>query len=186
MKRIVLPMMLVGVTFLNASTNQEIMAEGKAAIMKMGKTLKSHMKQNMKAGGPVQAAQFCSQEAVKIEKDVNKTYKKGIHVKRISLKYRNPQNKPTADEAKVLQQMQKEYKAGKKIAPMIVKQVATNEYKVYKPIFIAKNVCLVCHGDVATRSEAAYKIIHKKYPHDKAIDYKKGDLRGAFVADIVK
>jgi nitrate reductase cytochrome c-type subunit len=179
-------MSILGATLLSAATNQEIMQEGKAAIMTMGQTLKLHMKQNMQAGGPIQAAQFCSQKAVQIEQDVNKANKNGVHVKRISLKYRNPNNKPTADEAKVLEQMQKDYKAGKKIAPMIVKQVSKNEYKVYKPIFIGKNVCLVCHGDVQTRSAQAYKIIAKKYPHDKAIDYKKGDLRGAFVADIVK
>ena len=188
MKRTILAMMLLGLgaTLLSAATNQEIMLEGKAAIMTMGKTLKSHMKQNMKAGGPVQAAQFCSQKAVKIEKDVNKTYKTGLHVKRISLKYRNPDNKPTADEAKVLEWIQKEYKAGKKIPPMIVKQVSKNEYKVYKPIFIDKNVCLTCHGDIQTRSKPAYKIIKEKYPNDKAVDYKKGDFRGAFVAEIIK
>ena len=187
MKRIILSMMLLlSATLLSAVTNKEIKLEAKTAIMKMGSTLKSHMKENMKQGGPLQAAKFCSQEAVKIEKEVNKSYKNGISVKRISLKYRNPDNKPTVDEAKVLEQIQNDVNEHKKVPKMIVKQISQHKYKVYKPIFINKNVCLVCHGDAQTRSDAAYKTIKEKYPNDKAIDYKKGDFRGAFVAEIIK
>ena len=187
MKKIILSMMLVaGATLLSAATNKEIKQEAKAAMMQMGKTLKTHMKQNMKAGGPVQAAKFCSEEASKLVAEVNKSYKEGVSARRISLKYRNPADKPTADEAKVLEQIQADIKAGKKIPKMIVKKITKNSYKVYKPLFIDKGVCLTCHGDVQVRDPEAYKLIKAKYPNDKAIGYKKGDFRGAFVVTIVK
>jgi len=182
MKRIVLPMMLLAsASLLSATTNKEIKQEAKHALMKMGGALKSHMKANMKAGGPVQAAGFCLKEASKIAKKVNESYPKGVSVKRVSLKYRNPADKPTADEAKELEQIQRDVDAHKTIPKMIVKEVAKNSYKVYKPIFI-----LTCHGDAQTRDPEAYKLIKAKYPHDKAIGYKKGDFRGAFVITIVK
>ena len=187
MKKIALSMMLVAsATLLSAATNKEIKQEAKAAMMKMGKTLKTHMKQNMKAGGPIQAAKFCSEDASKLVAQVNKSYKKGVSARRISLKYRNPEDKPTADEAKVLEEIQADVKAGKKVPKMIVKEISKNSYKVYKPLFINKGVCLTCHGDAQTRDAQAYKLIKAKYPNDKAVGYKKGDFRGAFVVTIVK
>ena len=187
MKRIVLPIMLISsVSLLSAETNKEIKQEAKSAIMKMGGALKSHMKQNMKAGGPVQAAGFCLEKASGIAKKVNAEYPKGVSVKRVSTKYRNPANKPTADEAKVLEQIQSDVDTNKTVPKMIVKEVSKNSYKVYKPIFMSKGICLSCHGDAQTRNPEAYKLIKAKYPNDKAIGYKKGDFRGAFVVTIVK
>lgn len=179
-------MLVASATLLSAASNQEIKQEAKAAMMKMGKTLKSHMKQNMKAGGPMQAATFCSSEASTLAKQVNESYPKGISAKRISLKYRNPEDKPTADEAKVLEQIQADVTAGKKVPKMIVKEIAKNSYKVYKPLFINKGICLTCHGDAQTRDPEAYKLIKEKYPNDKAVGYKQGDFRGAFVVTIIK
>jgi len=188
MKKIILSTVAVAMsaTLLSATTNKELKQEAKNAIMKMGKTLKMHMKQNMKAGGPTQAAAFCSNEARGIAKKVNAGYEKGTSVKRISLKYRNPADKPTADEAKVLQELHTTFDANKTVPKMFVKEVSKNHYKVYKPIFINKGVCLTCHGMDDVRDDNAYKLIQAKYPDDKAVGYKNGDLRGAFVVDIVK
>lgn len=178
--------LILSASLLSAATDKEIKQEAKVAIMKMGKTLKSHMQKNMKAGGPVKAAGFCLKEASKITQEVNKAYPKGISVKRVSLKYRNPADKPTADEAEVLQQIQNDVKRHKKVPKMILKKLAKNSYKVYKPIFIDKGICLTCHGDAQTRDPEAYKLIKEKYPNDKAVGYKIGDFRGAFVVTIVK
>ncbi len=187
MKKIILSVALItSSSLLIADSNKEIKQEAKIAIMKMGKALKTNMKKNLKAGGVLQAASFCLQNASEIEKKVNDSYPKGITVKRVSLKYRNPANKPSIDEEKVLKQIQSDVEAKKEIPKMIVKEVSKNSYKVYKPIFINKDVCLVCHGSKQVRDKEAYKLIKEKYPNDKAVDYKKGDFRGAFVVDIVK
>jgi nitrate reductase cytochrome c-type subunit len=186
MKKLFILSAILSMTLLNATTNKEIKIEAKKAIKKMGKSLQSHMKKNLKKGGAIQAAKFCSKKATKIEEDINAKYKKGISVKRVSLKYRNPDNAPLADEKAVLEQIEADFKSGKKIPKMIVKQIDKNNYKVYKPIFLEKKACLKCHGDADHRAKKAYKIIKEKYPDDKAIDYKAGDFRGAFVAKIVK
>ncbi len=187
MKKIVLPMIFIASgSLLSANDINVIKEEAKSAIMKMGKTLKTNMKQNMKAGGAIQATGFCLEKATQIEKKVNSSYPTGVSVKRVSLKYRNPANKPSEDEAKVLKNIQSEYEAKKEIPKMIVKEVSKNSYKVYKPIFINKDICLACHGDDKTRDKEAYKLIKQKYPNDKAVGYKKGDFRGAFVVEIVK
>jgi len=171
---------------LQASSNNEIKMEAKAAIMKLGKTLKSEVVKNMKANGPVSTAYFCYKNANKLTKKVNATYKKGISVKRISLKNRDKNNYPSSkDEIAMLKKLSAQAKAGKKLPKLIVEKISDNHYKVYKPIFVGKK-CIVCHGDAKHRSEEAYKIIKEKYPNDKAIGYKVGDFRGAFVANIIK
>jgi len=154
--------------------------------MQMGKTLQMNMKQHMKSGGPLEASKFCTQEAVSIEEKVNNSSAKNVSVKRVSLKYRNPKNAPSADEKAVLESIENDYKNKKAIAALIVKQLSEHKYKVYKPIFLNNATCLQCHGTSKVRNEKAYETIKAKYPHDKAIDYKRGDFRGAFVAEIIK
>ncbi|RUM75252.1 MAG: hypothetical protein DSZ11_02635, partial [Sulfurovum sp.] len=58
-------------------------------------------------------------------------------------------------------------------------------YRVYKPLFI-KPVCLKCHGSSKEVSIEIQKVISSKYPNDKAIGYKEGDLRGLIVSEITK
>jgi len=186
MKKILLTTILFTTITLSADINKELKTEAKQAFMKMGKTLQANMKKNMKEGGAIQASHFCTQEATNIENEVNKHYKKNIKVKRVSLKYRNQKNTPTADEAKVLQEIQSKVNNHQKVPKMIIKKISKNSYKVYKPIFIKKKVCLVCHGTEQAIDKNAYKIIKEKYPKDMAIDYKDGDFRGAFIAEIVK
>ncbi len=171
---------------LQASNNKEIKMEAKTAIMKLGKTLKGEVMKNMKAHGPNSTAYFCYKSAKRLTDKVNSSYPKGISVKRISLKVRNKNNYPKSpDEIKMLKNLEAKVKAGKKLPKLIVEKISANHYKVYKPIFINKK-CLVCHGDAKHRNKEAYKTIKAKYPHDKAINYKVEDFRGAFVADIVK
>ncbi len=171
---------------LQATTNKEIKMEAKIAIMKLGKTLKSEVVKNMKANGPVGTAYFCYKNAEKLTKKVNMTFKKGVSVKRISLRNRDKNNYPSSkDEIAMLKKLTAQAKAGKKLPKMIVEKISNNHYKVYKPIFIKKK-CLVCHGDAKHRSKEAYKIIKEKYPNDKAIGYKVGDFRGAFLVNIIK
>ncbi len=170
---------------LQAATNKEIKMEAKSAIMKLGKTLKGEVVKNMKAHGAISTAYFCYKNAGKLTKKVNSTYPKGISVKRISLRNRDKNNYPSSkDEIAMLKKLTIQAKAGKKLPKMIVEKISNNHYRVYKPIFIGKK-CLVCHGDIKHRNKEAYKIIKEKYPNDKAIGYKVGDFRGAFVANII-
>jgi len=176
---------ILGSLTLSANTTKEIKIEAKTAIMKMGKTLKMNMKKSMKKGGVIGAFNFCTLSASQIEFDINKTYKDGVSVKRVTLKPRNPNNMASSDEKAVLNTFEKLQKEGKALPKMIVKEISKNHYKVYKPMVMGA-VCLKCHGNLKTMNKEVVSLIKKYYPNDKAIDYKKGDFRGAFVADIIK
>ena len=186
MKKLLLSTALLSITLLNAATLKEVKEEAKTAIVKLKTTLETQLKSNLKKGGPQQAAIFCSNEATNITHAVNISFANDTKIRRISLKNRNGENSPKSDELVVLKQLQKDFENDKEIKPLIIKQVFEDTYKVYKPIFINKGVCLKCHGDIQHRDKKAYKIISKNYPNDKATDYKMNDLRGAFVVTIVK
>ena len=185
MTKTLLSALLLSTSLLTAATTAEIKQEAKDAILKLQANLQKPLKANLKKGGPLQAANFCSVKAQAITHAINTSFAKETKVYRTSLKYRNSDNSPKSDEREILEKMQKDFQAGKELPKLLVKKIYDNTYKVYKPIFINKGVCLSCHGDTTTRNKAAYKEILSHYPHDKAIEYKMGDLRGAFVVKIV-
>ncbi|MEN4052398.1 MULTISPECIES: DUF3365 domain-containing protein [Sulfurimonas] len=163
---------------------QSVVNTGKQSSKLLLKTLGSNMKKNMKAGGPMKALDFCSQEAYNLTEKVNKELPKGVTVKRISMKYRNPANKPEADEAAVLEALAKLKNANVILPKQVVQKVSADTYKYYKPLVINKKVCLKCHGDI--QNVALKRAIEERYPMDKATHYKMGDLRGAVVVTIKK
>ena len=167
------------------TSNKQIKMEAKAAIMKMGKTLKMNMKKSMKKGGVVGAAEFCANKASVLAAEVNNSYPKGTSVKRITLNPRNPKNMAQGEDKKVLESFAAMIKEGKVLPKMKVVEVSKGHYKVYKPFTMGK-ACVKCHGDVKKMNKEAYGIILKRYPDDKAIGYKEGDFRGAFIAEIIK
>jgi len=57
--------------------------------------------------------------------------------------------------------------------------------RVYVPLLVEKG-CLKCHGPVAKIDPKVRELIEKKYPEDRAVDFKEGDLRGAIVAEMPK
>jgi len=163
---------------------QQVLKTGKEVSMQLLQTLGKNMKKNMKAGGPVQAFNFCATEAYPLTDGVNSQLDSGVSVKRISLKYRNPANAPQKEEVAILKALES-LKANKAILPpFIVQRVSKDTYKYYKPLSIHKGICLKCHGDISNKKVA--QLIKTNYPNDLATGYKMHDLRGAIVVTIKK
>ncbi len=191
---IVLIVVLIGFLGCQSSKNEaskpsvaelkEVKKKAKSAIMKVGGTLKKNLKKTMGAKGVVEAAKFCSLSAVPLAKKVSATLPEGVTVKRITLKPRNINNKANDEEMAVINELELSKKNGN-MPKMVVKKLSSNHYQVYKPIVMG-GVCLLCHGTSSVRDAGAYKEILKHYPKDEAVDYKMGDLRGAFLVNITK
>jgi hypothetical protein len=184
---VVLPLVFIGCTDQGPQkieNEAQIKQEAKEAIMVVGGKLKQTLKAKAKEGGLTNAAEFCAMEAQDLTKEASKNLPEGVSVKRITDKPRNSKNQASPEELLVLEEL-KAKKVEGKMPEMLVKQIAPNHYQVYKPLNVGKK-CLNCHGDNTTRNEAAYDIISKKFPNDKAIGYQKGDFRGAFLVDIIK
>ncbi len=190
MKKIILSALCVTALFANPyESNQEeynaVVKTGSEVSSTLLKTLGMNLKKKMKAGGPMEAASFCTTEAYNLTEKVSKQYGKDVSVKRISLKERNPANKPVGNELTILDAMDKMQKSGVVLPEYFVEHVNKDTYKYYRPLSINKQVCLKCHGDVSNNAKLS-TYLNKAYPHDKATGYQFGDLRGAVVVTIKK
>ncbi|MDD2789082.1 MAG: DUF3365 domain-containing protein [Sulfurimonas sp.] len=163
---------------------EQIVKTGDASAKVLLKTLGSNLEKHMKSGGVMGAFNFCADEAYPLTEGVNKGLEKGVSVKRISLKYRNPANAPKADEIAVLESLNA-MKASNTLPAYIVKQTDDKTFKYYKPLVIEKEACLKCHGKIMKDSELG-KALGARYPLDTAINYEMNDLRGAVVVTITK
>ncbi len=170
-------------------SNQEeldaVIKTGQEVSKSLLQTLGGNLKKEMKAGGPMAAAAFCTTKAYTLTESVDNQYGPDVHVKRISLKERNPANKAEGDEKAILESLDNLQKNGAVLPPYMVERVNKDTYKFYKPLVINKQVCLKCHGDIGENPKLS-QYLTDTYPHDKATGYKIGDLRGAVVVTIKK
>jgi hypothetical protein len=97
----------------------------------------------------------------------------------VSLKNRNPvTGKANEWQTAVLNDFEAKKAAGADPATLVHAEVVGSEFRFMKAIPTAA-VCLSCHG--TELSPAVTAKLNELYPADKAIGYKEGDLRGAFV-----
>ena len=147
-------------------------------INKTMKNLKNTLQTALKDGNIVEAIKICSSQAQDLTM-LNNTEKTSI--RRISLKYRNPANKPTKKEELILKSFEEKLQSGIEFNDLVFKQTITN-YKektfTYIKAIPVKEVCLNCHGDNV--SKKVLKQIKINYPNDKAIGFNLGEIRGAF------
>ncbi len=159
--------------------------EYKEALTKARLTADSLLRQYRQAllsnGGVKQA--FLA-ECVELWQGIALAYsaKTGYTVRRTSLKYRNPINKPTSDEKRVLKYLDRLYKKGK-LKPRhenhsIIKKGKV-KYLLYVRPLITNKACLSCHGTSSDITPEIGRIIKKLYPKDKAVGHEAGDIRGA-------
>ncbi len=177
---------ILAMSCLSASSSDTNQTEGLKYIKILGKELKSNLQKEIRRDkSGVTAMNFCIDKADKLTKKVNKKLPQDVTVRRTALKYRNEANRPNGIDIEAMKKIQQKMDSGKKnfAEPIVVE--LDGRVRTYKPLFIDK-ACLICHGDVNATSPELYKIIKEKYPNDKAIKYKEGELRGVIVSEIIE
>ncbi|TDY04233.1 Tll0287-like domain-containing protein [Thiohalophilus thiocyanatoxydans] len=174
---IVLMAMLAGTA--SAEPKSDDVKQSRQAVKQFFGQLKGELQAAMKAGGPVNAIEVCSEKAPAIARDVSK--EKGLQIGRTSLKPRNPNNTPDQWEEVVLREFEQRKANGENPKKMekheIVEQNGQQQFRYMKAIPTGK-LCLKCHGSELDPAVSAK--LEKLYPEDRATGYSKGDLRGAF------
>jgi hypothetical protein len=154
--------------------SSQFQKEAVLIVQTYAQTLKSKLISAMQSGGPTQAVLVCSEESQKIAKEISAS--SGWHVKRVSLKARNPLAKPDGWESEVLAGWQKTL-SDKADTNLLKVSVQEDQVRVMKGIQ-TDGLCLTCHG---TNIDAKLsEQIKQIYPNDQAIGYEMGALRGAF------
>jgi Protein of unknown function (DUF3365) len=168
----------------NPKSNAEnsMSAEEKEAFIKKGKgialetfnTLSSELGKAIQEGGVAKAVKTCNIAAYPLVDSLSKVH--NTTIRRTSLKIRNPKNKPSHEESKVLNSYEKAFQSREKLKPKVVE--VNGMVSFYAPI-IAKPLCLNCHGKVGeTLKKEDNVLIKTLYPQDQAIGYEAGNLRG--------
>ncbi|MCW7492774.1 DUF3365 domain-containing protein [Leptospira sp. 2 VSF19] len=127
-------------------------------------------------GGTKNAIPFCKQNAMSFTSNLGS--KKGVLLRRISDKPRNPMNFVSEEERKIFLEISEN---PTKEGEYPVKTVTTRDtVTVYVPIPTA-GLCLQCHGEpnVDIKKETL-EVLQKEYPDDQARGYRVGNLRGLF------
>lgn len=160
---------------------------GQSAANALKTVLKSNLQQKMKEEGPLGAMQFCADSAQALTQMINHDAKKGIRVKRVSEKYRNPVNKPDHLDELAFEFFRQKKAADGVYPPDFISRLRLKEnknievFRYYEPLIIEKP-CLACHGDAIKPEVMA--AIKARYPKDLATGYKLGDLRGLIAVEV--
>ena len=168
---------------MNAKPNHaSVKKEGIKYIKMLGMTLKSELKAKLKEDkSGLGAIGFCANKAEEITKDVNTKLPSYASVRRTANRLRNPNNKADNIDKKVMQEYEQSIQ-NKTFSPKNLKIVDVNSTtRVYKPL-VVKKVCLKCHGSHV--SDSIKKVIAFKYPNDKALNFKAGEVRGAVIVTV--
>ena len=135
----------------------------------------------MQAGGPVNALGVCQTKAPEIAQNLSD--RSGWDIKRVSLKNRSADAEPDAWEIKVLTSFDQQRAEGADPTKMeyseTVQENGQKTFRYMKAIAIGEGQpCLHCHG--TKLNEDVKQRLGELYPHDKAIGYNVGQVRGAF------
>ncbi|HVT73158.1 MAG TPA: DUF3365 domain-containing protein [Lacunisphaera sp.] len=102
-------------------------------------------------------------------------------IKRTSSMLRDPANAPDAADTAALDRVFKQLMANEAPDKVIVQKIEHPgqpvEWRVYRPIATTQS-CLACHGDPAKFEPAVRELLNKRYPGDKAVDYRRQEYRG--------
>jgi len=165
---------------LNRQTEEKVASIGQMAVKRLMGELKANLGMALKEGGFPKAVEFCAGKADQLTQKVNNELVV-VKVSRVSDKFRNPKNRPDEIDAQVIEELKRKLKEGN-LPPYVIREVEINGkryYIYYKPITVAP-FCLNCHGDPRQMSPEVLRVIREKYPQDRALGYKPGELRGVF------
>jgi Protein of unknown function (DUF3365) len=133
----------------------------------------------IEASGPLRAIIVCKYSVPEISSSISR--KTGWKVSRVSLKPRNPAL-GAADtwEQRVLGEFERRTEKGEKSDELEFSEIVSEpsgRYFRYMKALPVVPLCMNCHGD--KMSEAMRSQLATEYPHDKAVGYQLGQIRGA-------
>lgn len=134
----------------------------------------------MDKSGPEGAIGVCREKAPEMAKAASQ--QTGWAIRRVSLNNRNPKAVPDAWERAALEDFDRRAAAGESPATLEKGEMVTEDGKKsyrYLKALPTVEVCTQCHGAQDKLSPAVKEKLAALYPHDKAVGYSAGQIRGA-------
>lgn len=143
--------------------------------------LGSKLKAQLEKGDPAAAIRVCRDIAPEAANNLSR--RNGWRVTRVGTRVRNPMlGMPDTWEQSVLISFADRAAQGETLADMEYADVVEEQdgrYFRYMKAIGVKPMCLMCHGSPDQIPEPVKAVLKTDYPHDAAINYKAGELRGA-------
>ena len=164
-----LTVVLMTLPRISNADDSALLLKSQALTAEYATQLQAALQEAMSAGGPVAAIGVCRDLAPAIQSELSR--QSGAHVRRTSLKFRNPGNAPDDWETETLEMF-----AGSEQKEVIA-MTASGATRYMKAIPTGA-VCLACHGEEL--APEVKESLDTAYPHDRARGYSLGEIRGAF------
>jgi len=147
-------------------------------------TLKGRLLEAIDEGGPAFAIGVCQDEAGPITTAVAR--RAGIlDLRRTSLDWRNPQNRPTGlDEVAWAHFQEVARDRRPAVEDWVTLDPGKGERVVYFRALRTIQLCTTCHGTVDQVPSEVRVALAEHYPEDRAVGFAEGDLRGLLRIDL--
>ena len=164
-----------------AMGQENSLEESRAVAMALMQQLGAALKKEMADGGRDAAISICRKLAPELATKFS--LENGWRVTRVSLRTRNPLlGTPDIWEQQALKDFDARAAAGDAADKLEYSEVVTEPeglYFRYVKALPVQPLCLACHGGVDQISESVKTTLKKHYPHDRAVGYLPGQIRGA-------
>lgn len=143
--------------------------------------LGGEVKKEFQAKGPEAALKVCTERAPELAKTLSDKY--GWRISRVSLKPRNlVLGTPDAWEQRVLATFEQRAFQGENPQNIehgdVVNELGGKSFRYMKALTM-QELCVACHGTADKLNPGVKKQVAIDYPHDKAVGYQPGQIRGA-------
>ena len=162
-----------GMTASTLAADDPLLNESRAVTEEFGNRLRSALQAAMAESGPAGAIDVCKEIAPQIASELSR--RTGAQVSRTSLRIRNPRNLAADWQVEILRDFEEEDEPD---APQEFFQRRENGEVRYMKAIPTGGLCTACHGTAVP--DDVQQILSELYPHDRAVGYEPGDVRGAF------
>lgn len=142
-------------------------------IVTVQSALLSELHRQLESVGPAEALDACHLAAIPVTQRAARY--DGVSVGRTSTRLRNPNNAPPVWAAPIVERYADQPRAS--VDGFVVD--LGDRVGVLRPIR-EQPICASCHGPEQTLSPGVSMRLAKRYPEDRAVGFREGDIRGWF------
>ena len=146
--------------------------------------MKSNVKKRLREGGILSAAKFCGEESYGKIRALSDELGPGLSIKRVSLLNRNPKSFPEEGERGIVKALDLMEQGNAYLPDAVVQLLDASTYKVYIPSTMSSRNCKKCHGSEKEIDPQVREYLKKRFPDDKAVGFRSGQVRGAVVVTV--
>lgn len=170
----------VGVFASDEDVRNRHLEESRKAATAIVTQIRAEMTREMERTGPIRSIMVCKYSAPEITSGISR--QTGMRVSRVSLRPRNRAlGEPDPWEQQALLDFERRVAKGEKAEGLEAFEVVTEPtgrfFRYMKAVPMGQP-CLACHGPLASMSEGVKAQLAAEYPHDRAVNYELGQVRG--------